>query len=121
MTVTLGALTLSSHLVLEGIEAAPGRAMSMQRTLGGRQVVQIGPPLDGGRVLALQSEGHLTLANVTAVKALEKAGTAVTLTHPRGTFSVIVTGVEVEPDELIVNAESSTTQWWSGTISMIEV
>ena len=121
MTVSLGGITLSDHLVLLGIEEAPRRAMSSRRTLGGRMVVQMGPLLDRGRDLSLQSEGHLTLVQVSAIKALEAAGQPVVLSHPRGTFHVIVTGLEVEPDEQLVNPASTTLQWWSGTITLIEV
>lgn len=122
MTITLGGITLSDHLVLLGIEEAPARAMSSQRTLGGRMVVAVGPSLTDGRSLSLQSENHLTLAQITSIKALEASGQTVTLSHPRGTFSVIVTGTpDVKPDIQLVNPASSTTQWWSGTITMIEV
>lgn len=121
MTVSLGGIALSDDLVLQGIEEAPGIAMSARRTLGGRQIVQVGPSLAGGRVLSLQSENHLTLSQITAIKAIESTGQAVILVHHRGTFSVLITGTEVDPDTLLANPDTATNQWWSGKINMIEV
>lgn len=121
MAITLGGITLPDDLVLEGIENAAGVAMSTRRTLGGRRIVTMGPSLITGRDLALQSENHLTLPQVTAIKALEALGQTVLLVHPRASINVIITGVEVEPDTMLVNPANSTDQWWSGTINMIEV
>lgn len=123
MTIFLGALTLSDHLYLDGIDNATGVAISQKRTLGGRSVVQVGPTLDKGRTLSLQSEGHITHAQVGSIKAMEKLGQEVTLTHPRGTFSVIIAGTELEPDELLSNPDSAAAGaiWYSGTITLIEV
>ena len=122
MTITLGAVTLPADMVLLGIEAAPGVAYSMRRTLGGRAVVQIGPTISGGRVLQLQSENHLNHTKVTAIKALEATGQAVTLSHPRGTFSVLIIAVELEPDQLFVDPSAvGADPWYSGTITLQEV
>jgi hypothetical protein len=122
MATTLGGVTLSDHLILLGIESAPGVAWSARRTLGGRQVVQVGPRLVGGRELILQSENHLTRANLLAVKALEVAGVPVALVHPRGTFSVLITAIDVEADFDFVNPDATgAAPWYSGTISLIEV
>lgn len=122
MTITLGTLTLSDHLVLLGLESAPGVAYSLRRTLGGRAVLQVGPALSGGRTLQLQSEGHLTHAAVAAIKAIEAAGQVVTLSHPRGTFSVLVVAVELDPDQLYVDPSAvGADLWYSGTITLQEV
>jgi len=121
MAITLGGVTLSDHLVLLGIENAPKVAWSAQRTLGGRQVVQVGPSLTSGRELALQSENHLTQDMVDSVKELEAAGQAVSLVHPRGTYSVVITGVDLEPDTYYVDPDDADLLWYSGTINMIEV
>lgn len=123
MTISLGALTLSNHLYLDGIDNAPGRGGSSKRLLSGRMVVVVGPVLDKGRTLSLQSEGHITHAQVASIKAMEKLGQEVTLTHPRGTFTVIIAGTELEPDELLSNPDSAAAGaiWYSGTITLIEV
>lgn len=122
MTVSLGSVILSDHLVLQGIEAAPGVASSARRTLGGRMVVQIGPTLSGGRDLALQSENHLSYADVAAVKGLEALGQPVVLIHSRLTASVLIVGVDVAADTEFVNpAEAGADPWYSGTINLREV
>ena len=123
MTISLGGLTLSDHLYLDGIDNAPAVAYSARRTIGGRQVVQVGPLLVRGRTLSLQSEGHISHAEVASIKTMESLGLAVTLVHPRGTFSVLITGTELEPDEFLSNPDSAAAGsiWYSGTITMIEV
>ena len=119
MTVTLGGLTLSDNLVLDGLENSPAIAMSARRTLGGRMISTFGPSLTGGRSLSLQSENHLTLAQIISLKTFEASGAALTLSHPRGTFTVSITGIEVEPDSMVVNPDGSI--WYSGVINLIEV
>ena len=101
MSVTLGGVTLSDDLVLLGLETGGRVASSLRYTLGGVAVVQA-VPLSGGRELVLQSENHLSLAEVQAVRDIEALAEPVTLVHHRGTFSVLNTGI-------------------SGTITMIEV
>jgi len=121
MTVSLGSVVLSDHLILQGIEAAPAVAYSSRRTLGGRMVLQLGPTLPAGRELALQSEGHLTYANVAAIKALQAIGQPVALVHPRASLTVLITGVEVEADQDYVNpAAAGADPWYSGTINLLE-
>jgi hypothetical protein len=122
MTVSLGSRTLSDHLILQGIESAPGVAYSARRTLGGLMVVQLGPTLPAGREIALQSENHLSHADVAAIKALEALGQPVQLVHPRATLSVLITGVDVVADTEFVNpAASGADPWYSGTINLLEV
>lgn len=119
MTVTLGSITLSDHLFLDGLENAPAIALQAKRTIGGRMIATVGSPLAGGRTLILQSENHLTLAQVTAIKALQASGAAVTLTHHRGIFSVRVAAVNVSPDDNYANPDASV--WYSGEITLLEV
>lgn len=122
MTVSLGGVSLSDDLVLEGIETARRVTYSSRRTLAGRHVLQVGPPLSGGRTISLQSENHITHAKLLAIKAVEAAGAVVTLVHHRGTFSVLIVSIEMEPDSPLANpADDSTVPWYSGTITMLEV
>jgi hypothetical protein len=120
MAVTLGGVTLSDHLVIQGIETAPARAFGGQRLMGGAMHTDVGPALTGGRVLSLQSEFHLTQTDVDAIKELEAAGNAVSLVHPRGTFTVYITGVDVEPDEWLVDPDDADILWYSGIINLLE-
>jgi len=115
---TLGSVQLSDHLVLDGIENAPGIAWSQRRTVTGEPVVQV-TPVSGGRKLTLSAENHLTLAQVQAIKEIEAAGQPVTMVHHRGSFQVLVVGVDVAPS--IVHADPGPEDWYSGTITMIEV
>ena len=114
--MTLGGVTLSDHLVLDGLETAPLIAHSQRRTLTGESVVQ-SAPMSGGRALSLRSENHLTLEQINQVRAL--AGQAVTMVHDRGTFTVLVVGIDVEA--AFDHADPKTDDWYSGTINMIEV
>jgi hypothetical protein len=119
MTVSLGGIVLDDNLVLDGLEDYPARARSTRRTLGGRMVIQVGVALAAGRELTLSGENHFTLAQIHAVKALEESGQAVSLVHHRGTFTVIVTATTVEP--AFGYADPVADDWYSGSITMIEV
>ena len=116
--INLGGVALSDHLILDGLENAPGIVVNQRRTITGKSVVQHAPLL-GGRSLSLLSASHLTLQQVQDIKTIENNGVAVTLVHPRGSFSVLVTGTELTQDEECVDIESDA--WFSGTINMIEV
>ena len=120
--ISIGGLVLSDHLYLDGIDNAQMVAYSARRTLGGRMVVQVSPSLVGGRVLSLQSEGHINHSQLASIKAMESLGRVVTLIHPRGTFSILITGTELEPDTMFSDPDSAAagTIWYSGKINMIE-
>ena len=119
MTISIGGITLSDHLLLLGIEEAAGVAMSSRRTLGGRMVVDVGPSLTAGRLLSLRGENHFTFSQISSIKSLEALGQAVSLVHPRGTFSVHITGVEV--DQTIPYSTPAAADWYSGVINLLEV
>lgn len=121
MTVSLGGYALSDHLVLQGLEAAPALAWSSRQTFG-RTIIQL-LPIKGGRPVLLVSENHLTLADVQAINGLMAAGQDVQLVHHRGTFTVVIVGVDVTPDTPITNPdeEPGTTNviWYSGSINLL--
>lgn len=113
----LGSLTLSDHLILD-IKGA-GVGYSQTRLIGGASVVQA-DGAQGGRTLTLTGEHHFTLDQVTALQAMQSAGLTVTLVHHRGTFTVLITDTTaLEPS--IPYANPQTSDWYSGTITMIEV
>jgi hypothetical protein len=62
----------------------------------------------------------LTQAHINSIKTLEALGSAVTLIHPRGTFTVYITGIDVEPDTWYADSDDADTLWYSGTINLIE-
>jgi len=115
--MTLGGVTLSDHLVLDGLETAPLVSHSQRRTLTGESVVQAAPMV-GGRALSLLADGHLTLDQIQAVRAL--AGQVVTLTHGRGTFTVLVIGMDIE-QFFFDNVDPVGNSRYSGRINMIEI
>ena len=118
MTVSLGAITLSDSLVLHGLENSVDAAVSQRRTLTGRSVIQV-QPTPGGRTLQLEGQHHWTYDQVEAIKALAAAGSPVNLVHHRGTFTVVISAIEVEPS--LDYSNPSGSDWLSGTVTLIEV
>jgi hypothetical protein len=117
MTVSLGGLTLSDELVLD-IKGA-GVGYSQTRLIGGASVVQADGS-SGGRTLTLTGEHHWTLAQVTAIQAMQSVGQAVSLVHHRGTFTVLIVDTStLEPSIPYANPQS--TDWYSGSLTLIEV
>ncbi len=118
MTVTLGGVVLSDHLVLEGLESGPIIAHSMHYTLGGSAVVQSDDNDDTvGRPLRLTGKNHFTLQQIQDVRMLR--GQTVSLIHHRGTFDVIIIDTPVDPT--INYADPIADDWYSGEITMITV
>jgi len=115
---TLGSVTLSDHLILSGLETAPDIVVNQRRTVGGESVVQTAP-VSGGRSLTLAGENHYTLQQIQDVKALAAIGSPVTLVHDRGTFTVLISDLDVEPT--IKFANPAAADWYSGEIFLIEV
>lgn len=117
MTVTLGGLTLSDHLTLDGIDVAPVRA-SQRRTLAGRPITQ-SAPAPGGRTLVLSGEHHWTYAQAAALRTLAALAAPVALVHHRGAFTVLITAIELEPS--IAYANPGDSDWLSGSVTLLEV
>lgn len=91
-----GTLTLSDNLVLSGLETAAPAVHSARRLIGGAVVVQSDANI-GGRVLRLNSANHLALSDVEQIQSLFAAGQPITVTHHRGTFTVVITGMDLAP------------------------
>ena len=117
---TLGALTLSDDLVLSGLETATEVVVTQRRTLGGVSRLQV-DAISGGRTLTLSSERHLTLAEIQAIKALAALRQPVALVHHRGSYTVLITGTPVEPDDASLHSNPSAGDLYSGDITLIEV
>jgi hypothetical protein len=120
MATLLGAVSLSDHLVLSGLETAPDLVVSQKRTLAGRSILQ-SAPISGGRTITLSGERHYTLADVQAVKALATLGQPVALVHHRGTFQVLITATALEADDASLHSNPTSAEWYSGDITLIEV
>ena len=121
MSIPLGSIELSDHVVLDGIEVAPERADSFSRSLFGVATRIRGPQFDGGRTLYLVSNNHITYAQMLDIKELQKSGDAVALIHPRGTFTVVVTAVDLTPDTELVDPFNDPDLWYTGTVTIVEV
>jgi|LGVE01.1.fsa_nt_gb hypothetical protein len=114
----LGPLTLSDHLILDGLETAAPVVHSYRRLIGGAGVLQTDGN-QGGRVLRLVSIKHLELAEVVAIQGLVAARQPITIVHHRGTFTVLIIETNVEPDRQ--RANPTADEWYSGEIVLQEI
>jgi len=115
MSISVGGLALSDNLLLRGLRGEPV-AVDVQRSEGGVALVLIGD-MESGRPLAL--EGYFTAAQVDALMDMARLKQPVTLVHPRGTFSWLITGSSLEP--WIDYVEPDPGDYEFGTVNGIEV
>ena len=115
MTITLGGLELSDNLLLRGLRSDPV-AVDVQRSDAGVAQVLVAP-MEGGRVLGLY--GYFTAAQVDALMAMAAIRLPVQLVHPRGTFTVLITGSTLE--EWWDNVQPDPNDIEQGTINLLEV
>jgi hypothetical protein len=125
MTVSVGGIALSEDLTLTGPINQPRVAMSARQTLGGRVVVQ-SLPVSAGRELLLATRrgnggiaGTFTGAQGEQLAALRDGAQPVALVHHRGSFSVVILTIELEPINGVADPGAETLM--VGTITMIEV
>jgi len=125
MTVTLGGITLSDDLRINGLKNQPQVAGSEQMTLGGRMVFT-SCPVTGGRTITLESfrsgdsvYGYFTGTQIDQIAALRDLQTTIALVHHLGTFQVKIKAINVE--DVAGVADPSSTSEYTGTITMIEV
>ena len=114
----LGSVTLSGHLILDGLESRKMVAPTVTHTIGCLAVVEY-DPIDQavGVPIALVGENHFDLSQIQAVQAL--VGQEVTLVHHRGTFQVLVLSVPNEPT--FNHADPQPDDWYSGRIELLTV
>jgi len=115
MTISAGGLALGDNLLLRGLRGDPV-AVDVQRSEGGVAQILVAS-IEGGRPLAL--EGYFTAAQVDALMDMARLKTPVTLVHPRGTFSWLITGSSLEP--WIDYVEPDPDDYEFGTVNGIEV
>jgi len=116
--VSLGSVILSDELLLTGLDSSVPVVVDAKRTLGGRQVVRTDPS-PGGRSLSLDGKNHFTYDQKDAVQELAALRQAVTLVHHRGTFTVLIVGVQLDPSPKL--KDPLGTNWLSGSILLLEV
>lgn len=129
MAITLGAVTLSDHLIWEDeIGSDESVAQTTKRTLGGNLVV-ISQQLSKGKPITLvasESQGWLTKAQVQAVEALaESAGAVLPLVIGARNFTVMFRHEEspafiAEPLDQI-GAQAPDTGYYTAIIKLMTV
>lgn len=126
MTVKIGNIILDDDLRLDGIEEAGDIVVSQYVAFDGSVDLLTMPPATQ-RQFSLAatpsgsgSVGAFTLAQLQAIKAVAAVGQPVTVAHHRGTFSVIITGIQ-EIVNIADHANPTADDWYTATITMIEV
>jgi hypothetical protein len=125
MTASIGGLALSDDLILSGPINQARVATKTRATLGGRTVVTAVPQATG-RLLVLStyrgsggSAGTVTMTQAEQLAAWRDAASEVELVHHRGTFRVVILGLELEPINGVADPGASTLM--VGAVTMIEV
>ena len=118
---TLGSVTLSGELILDGLESCPLIAHSVRRTMGvgSRAVIQSVAIGVAGRELTLSGGSHFTLAIIQDLQTLARLNQPVELVHQRGVYSVLITKIEAEPE--VSFADPTSDDFYSAVIYMVEV
>jgi len=114
MTVSLGAISLRSNLLLNGLDADVVAA-DTQRTDDGFLTILLSS-VSGGRELSL--EGWFTRAQETAISALSSGKIPVALSHPKFSGNVFIVGMALT--DLFDFVEAETTDIRVGIINLIE-
>ena len=127
MTISIGAVTLSNDLcwLNEFSYAAVGQ--SVRRLIGGGLWVQSNSSLQrdeiilGSQTSSAGFSGFFTRSQITSLKAYEKAQSPVTFVYESTSLTVIIkaNGIDVEP--VIRRPNQGSDDWYTGTITMIEV
>jgi hypothetical protein len=121
MSIQLGDLELSDHLILVGLDSSTMRATQISRSIYGVAIYNNGVALMGGIELSLLSQNHIYYDQLQALRLLEETGEAVSLVHPRGTYRVRITGNDLAPDREVVDPFNDPDLWYSGSIYLLTV
>jgi len=126
MSITLGGIALDSRLLLKGTFDSPRIVTSQKITLGGARNISVAPLT--GRVLSLSSGGpngvnfgFFTRAQLDGLATIRDQGLPVTLTHHTEIFQVFMQGDCLAVSPITETTLKSTDDWFSGTITLIEV
>jgi len=125
MTVSLGGITLSEDLELNGVINNPNVLAQINQTLGGNIVID-GLTMFSGKELVLGStssansfSGFFIKEQVDQLAVFRDTLQTLELIHHLGVFSVIITEIELQVVNERVDPDSST--WYIGTVTMIEI
>lgn len=128
MTISIGSIALSEDLVWTNEFDYAAISQSVRPLLGGGSVVQQAFNTTQGREIELtargggkQFDGYFTRLQVQQLKALEATGSQVSFVYNATTLNVVIksNGVDVTP--ALPRPDQVDTDWYSGTITMIEV
>lgn len=125
MTISLGAITLSDDLRLDGVPGMSTTGMSVRRTFGSPVVQKC--PLLGGDQLSLVASmngnsltGYFTGAQISAIAVLRDAGSPVALSHYAWSGMVIVPKNALDQLEQVDDvSDPDDTTWYTGQIPLI--
>lgn len=126
MAVQIGATTLDSRLLLQGLFDSPLVATSVKTTITGQRVITSFPIAN--RDLQLTTEGPngvkfglFTRQQLTALAAIRDAGLATTLVHGTDTFNVVIPSDGIQVSSITETSNRSNADLFSGTVNLREV
>lgn len=127
MAISINAIALSDQLIIHDEFAQNAVGQSSRVKINGVRVVQNSPLLKrpeivlGSQSIAGGFSGYFTRDQLIALKALEQAQTTVVFIHESQTFNVVIKagGIDVVP--ILPRPNQVGTDWYTGTITMIEV
>lgn len=124
MSITLGGVTISDNMYLDGINNAALISAQQYRSIDGLSLV-LSKKQSGGRTITLGSVvdssvmGIWCQSVVDAVKLLEGDNSVLVLDYHGDTYNVLITGMEFT--QLFKFEPVTSNKKYTGTITMIEV
>ena len=127
MTISIGTVVLSNDLCWLNEFDYPAVAQSAREKLDGTIYVQNHPMLRkseiklGSDTVGGGISGYFTRTQVLALKEYERTQSQVTFTYESRTMTIVIksNGIDVKP--IIRRPNQATTDWYTGTVTMIEV
>ena len=121
MSVSIGAIVLSDHLLLPGVKNLPSRAGSVRQTISGKIIDQT-IPIGAGTQLVLTDPGDFGLfsgTQIDAVNNLRATREQVVFVHHVGSWTVVVDEVDVIQSDGF--ADPGVDDTYYGTITLLVV
>ena len=122
---TLGGVTISDNMYLDGVLDAPLSGSTQKRLLGGGSVVFIQPQI-GGRKFTLGTingsvgtQGLWCQQTIEDLKVFESNTQSIVLDYRGDLYDVVITKMQFTPFQQ--NQLESPTKPYTGTITLIEV
>lgn len=124
MTITLGGVTISNNMYLDGRETRPSVAVEQVVTIDGTSIIRTRALNLGGHfTLGSQSSGAVQgiwcLSNIKDIKALEQLAVAVVLDYHGTLYNVVIESTNFSP--FFQWEPEGPGKKFTGTVSLIEV